>query len=31
VPLPADALHTAASELIAKTRDFKEYRYAPAP
>jgi hypothetical protein len=31
VPLPADALPTAASELIAKTRDFKEYRYAPAP
>jgi hypothetical protein len=31
VPLPADATPTAASELIAKTRDFKEYRYAPAP
>ncbi|HKE99393.1 MAG TPA: hypothetical protein VKG45_10740 [Actinomycetes bacterium] len=28
-PLADDALPTAASELIAKTRDFEEYRYAP--
>jgi hypothetical protein len=29
VPLADGAQPTAASELIAKTRDFKEYRYAP--
>jgi hypothetical protein len=28
-PLADDALPTAASELIAKSRDFEEYRYAP--
>lgn len=31
VPLADDAQPTAASELIGKTKDFKEYTYAPGP
>jgi hypothetical protein len=31
VPLADDAQATAASELIGKTKDFKEYTYAPGP